>query len=1219
MKKRMLSLLLTILLLASMIPFNAINVFAASDNLIWPCESAYYVTCMYYYKDGSKHSTRYGYEKGIDITGGGNIVAAEAGTVETATNLGSTSFGKYVVIKHASGYRTLYGHLSSYSVSVGQAVSKGQKIGVMGSTGHSSGTHLHFEYSGGDPWKTYFNSKYASSIVFEQNVRSNNNTYNSDKTIVDVIDNNYYKSGSYYYYSNQKKHTIDTSYGTNFTAYPKAKITAENIFNANHIQISSTAWIGTSDKCTIYEVYTDGCCKVSYPISSGGTQTAYSKISLFNSHTHSYSGYYYDSAHPHNVYQKCSCGEKKYTGEKATVSSCSQCSITVDSKYNTVKGFKAYPCVSSTFEVKKEDLSTRNGEIYTSDFCTINELYTNGWCKVTFPMDTGGTRTAYTSISNFIKTPKTSLTKYTASGYINLYSTSSLSTQIYRIYPGDVCYTIGTSGSATQIFMPMSGSGYYVLGWVLTSDLNATPSTTEKLNSGLTSLSSSSYAKCYTITDGRYNVYTSSSLSTRGYEGTASASAWTGENDEIWVIGVGINSSGTAYAKIKYPIGDERYTAYVPLHSTLVPGSLTGSYRTATAKVSGFSDRPGGTVYYNSYYVESGEKVYLLSQQNGYSQILYPTSNNAWRIAWCTDSIYNSMFKAQTYTVTYNANGGSGAPANQTKTRDVDLKLSSTKPTRTGYTFVGWASSSTATTAQYSAGSIYVNEASITLYAVWRPETYTITYNANGGVNAPGVQTQTYGVAMTVTNEQPQKTYTISFNANGGTVETASYSLDCSFISWNTKQDGTGTAVKSGSSYKPNANTTLYAVYENPILENYPIPYKSGYSFEGWYTDANGGTRVDISIEITANITLYAHWGVERYSIIYYDDGSDNIPEEQIKVHGLPVSISEKIPIKDGHTFKGWTTQAGSTVVEYNSGAAYTKNESAILYAVWEANSATLNGITISSVPLKKIYELGESLDTTGLTLRLNFSDGSTQTAVTGFGISGFDAITAGTKTITVSYGGFTDTFTVTVKEKVIIDENAPQIVIGSKSAHAGDTVQIAISLKNADTLKTVALSDISFDTDCFELVSGEWKIGGSILSNVDIAKKTAVIGFENNTNCNGTLFVLTFKVKEDAEDGTYPISCSITAKRKEATGEQSYSIASVAGSIIVTSTVKGDANGDNEINSDDAIYLLYHTLLPDLYPLNQNGDFDGNGEINSDDAIYLLYYTLLPDLYPLN
>ena len=73
-----------------------------------------------------------------------------------------------------------------------------------------------------------------------------------------------------------------------------------------------------------------------------------------------------------------------------------------------------------------------------------------------------------------------------------------------------------------------------------------------------------------------------------------------------------------------------------------------------------------------------------------------------------------------TYTVSYNANGGAGAPASQTKTYGVTLTLSKTAPTRTGYTFLGWATSSTATTAAYKAGGSYTANASATLYAVWK-------------------------------------------------------------------------------------------------------------------------------------------------------------------------------------------------------------------------------------------------------------------------------------------------------------------------------------------------------------------------------------------------------------------------------------------------------------------------------------------------------------------
>lgn len=72
-----------------------------------------------------------------------------------------------------------------------------------------------------------------------------------------------------------------------------------------------------------------------------------------------------------------------------------------------------------------------------------------------------------------------------------------------------------------------------------------------------------------------------------------------------------------------------------------------------------------------------------------------------------------------TYTVSYNANGGSGAPSAQTKREGIDLTLSTTKPTRKGYYFAGWAKSSSAVNPQVQPGSTYESDSSVTFYAVW--------------------------------------------------------------------------------------------------------------------------------------------------------------------------------------------------------------------------------------------------------------------------------------------------------------------------------------------------------------------------------------------------------------------------------------------------------------------------------------------------------------------
>ncbi|SFL74251.1 Murein DD-endopeptidase MepM and murein hydrolase activator NlpD, contain LysM domain [Gracilibacillus orientalis] len=95
----------------------------------------------------SRVGERWGsYHKGIDIAGVSDrsILAADNGTV-TSAGWDDGGYGNKIVIDHNNGYRTIYAHLSSIDVSSGQTVEKGQQIGVMGSTGFSTGTHLHFE------------------------------------------------------------------------------------------------------------------------------------------------------------------------------------------------------------------------------------------------------------------------------------------------------------------------------------------------------------------------------------------------------------------------------------------------------------------------------------------------------------------------------------------------------------------------------------------------------------------------------------------------------------------------------------------------------------------------------------------------------------------------------------------------------------------------------------------------------------------------------------------------------------------------------------------------------------------------------------------------------------------------------------------------------------------------------------------------------------------
>lgn len=115
----------------------------------WPLEHQF-TKITTYFGDDYLYG-QYRYHHGIDIAGGGifghPIKASKAGTVIIAKNtyIAGYSYGKYVVIDHGDGYSTLYGHASELCVSVGQVVEQGETIAYVGSTGNSTGPHLHFE------------------------------------------------------------------------------------------------------------------------------------------------------------------------------------------------------------------------------------------------------------------------------------------------------------------------------------------------------------------------------------------------------------------------------------------------------------------------------------------------------------------------------------------------------------------------------------------------------------------------------------------------------------------------------------------------------------------------------------------------------------------------------------------------------------------------------------------------------------------------------------------------------------------------------------------------------------------------------------------------------------------------------------------------------------------------------------------------------------------
>lgn len=200
------------------------------------------------------------------------------------------------------------------------------------------------------------------------------------------------------------------------------------------------------------------------------------------------------------------------------------------------------------------------------------------------------------------------------------------------------------------------------------------------------------------------------------------------------------------------------------------------------------------------------------------------TSSNPYRISGGSSA--NLEEPISTYTIMYNANNGSGAPSNQTKVQNVDVTLSTTAPTRSGYQFAGWNTNANGSGTSYAAGAVYSENSNVTLYAQWK-QVFTITYNANGGSGAPSDQSKVQGDTITLSTNKPTKT--------GNT-----------FTGWNTSSDGSGTSYAVGATYSADSSITLYAQWKpNVVTIKFNINGGTLKSSSPYAVDSNGNVTRD--------------------------------------------------------------------------------------------------------------------------------------------------------------------------------------------------------------------------------------------------------------------------------------------------------------------------------------------------------------------------------------
>lgn len=273
---------------------------------------------------------------------------------------------------------------------------------------------------------------------------------------------------------------------------------------------------------------------------------------------------------------------------------------------------------------------------------------------------------------------------------------------------------------------------------------------------------------------------------------------------DVWTGQVGNNHCPQLHLEVHAESGQAdrdilRWTLWYVAHGYAL---YTGNLKWADAKINGQAVY-GANISVNGVTgtVQLGTGTYTIWKNHGWQNIPIYCGINFGSAKWNgatmgarTASGTVGVAARTSYTVSYNANGGSGAPGNQTKWHGENLTLSGTRPTRTGHNFAGWATSASGGVA-YQPGGTYTGNSNLTLYAKWTAHTYAVKYNANGGTGAPGQQTKTYGQTLKLSSTKPTRT---NYNFRG----------------WGTSASSTTVAYAPGANYTANAAITLYAIWQ---------------------------------------------------------------------------------------------------------------------------------------------------------------------------------------------------------------------------------------------------------------------------------------------------------------------------------------------------------------------------------------------------------------------
>lgn len=418
---------------------------------------------------------------------------------------------------------------------------------------------------------------------------------------------------------------------------------------------------------------------------------------------------------------------------------------------------------------------------------------------------------------------------------------------------------------------------------------------------------------------------------------------WTvrNHNQHTWVRTSGFTTGGKNVTKVRLWTHDTLTTSYYGEYKGILGLSSTlynpENYPTAIPSFT-YQGYTGSNQYkdytFNTYYTDLDVD---LNPNTTYYMYVSVSSGGAWQaVDNYSDGRYTHYYvefldsTQASYAITYNVNGGSGGPGSVTMNWG-DGKLSSTKPTRSGYIFKNWNEKQDGSGKSYNPGDSYKATKNATLYAQWTVNVLTVIYNANGGTQASG---NSYPLPYTTTEN-----YGKNYNGTDGLWDISSFGLDkrgYTATYWNTNAAGTGYSITQDTSYTTQGLASACGV------------------------DLSTGSRT---------LNFYPKWEARTYKIQYKANGGSGSIESHTATYDSNVTIkSNAFTPPTGHHFTGWTTKSDGTddgykwfdsstskgwsgTWKYVNGEQGVANGKLILYAMWAKNSynytlGTATGVT---------------------------------------------------------------------------------------------------------------------------------------------------------------------------------------------------------------------------------------------------------------------------------